>query len=248
MTNLAQAGATVERYAYEPKHQGLPPSILTNTLKEEIDTLQGSKYGRGDPFKDWQTNSSLFATWFGVNEVLRSFEKHGVIPFDAVFATYLSSFDRLYTLGARFFLIINIAPIDVVVDQGMPLKTNAADNIDEFNSRLGAMHKRLLSRHRDAKFFLFDVHSLWTKIMHRPESAEQTAGLKTVDAFCPYYGFHATSVLEHDANCTHRLDEYFWLDHVHATHIVHNATAAAIVHDCFHQEGPHGYCTDTRDD
>ena len=243
VANFAEAGATIERHAYEPKLQGSPPSRYTNSLKEEINGFRDSKnHIDRRPHTTWKSATTLFATWFGVNEVSFAVENNIHLPYEAIFATYSSSFDRLHALGARNFLIINVPPVDTVIVTNMDHKSSPQAYIKDFNIRLDQMHKKLRRRHKDATYFLFDVHSVWSRVLQAPHDFGHYTDLRNVTGWCPYYAWHSSNLTESYSDCGEARQHFFWLDNKHPTHAVQNLTAAIIAEDCFETSGRRGYC------
>lgn len=213
-------------------------------MKEAVSLFQGEKYGNQEPFNDWNGNNTIFVTWYGADEIVRSLQKRIQIPFEAVFAAYSSSFDRLYRLGARNFLIINVPPIDIVLNQNYARQIDLADQIREFNGRLINMHHKLLRRHHGATYFFYNVHKLWTQVVQKPESFRMTMSLKNVTGYCEYYATQSTDPNDIHEGCKDGRAEYFWLDNKRPTHAVQRLTAAVMAQDCFGIPQTRTYCTD----
>lgn len=242
VTNLAERGSTIERHAYAPRPQGLAPPSTTNTLKEMINILRGSKTNKRRPFTDWRPDTTLFVLWFGVNEVYDALEKDKKLPLEAILATYGSSFDRLYALGARHFLIMNTPPVDIIIGPDtFPMKS-PKDYVKDLNDGIAGMHKRLLHRHADANFFLFDVNSLWSRVISTPPQFATYADFKNLTNWCTNYAWNSEKLADFQPECGVGREQYFWLDNKHPTHAVQNLTAAMMVEDCFNNPGFRGYC------
>ncbi len=112
--NFAIAGSVVERHAYEPRLQGIAPSPDSVTFKEQVDNAFRRNYVRKPEWVRWQGyapeqnvqtwngSTTLFATWFGVNDILQAVVKGKQIPIDAIFASYSASFERVHILYLCF--------------------------------------------------------------------------------------------------------------------------------------------------
>ncbi|KAL9059270.1 MAG: hypothetical protein Q9162_001307 [Coniocarpon cinnabarinum] len=193
VTNFAILGATIESHPIEPKQPGANMQHA-RTMREEIDTFVGSENDDNHkPFKDWKPDTSLFATWFGVNEVLDAVRQSISIPYEPIFATYASSLDRLHGIGARNFLLLNVPPLDAI--QGPDaIFGAAADYINEFNARLDKMHETWVGHHPGVKMFLFDVHGLWMRLIRNPEYFAEYGDFQNVIGWCPGYAWHSNDL------------------------------------------------------
>jgi len=107
--SLAVPTASVERHAYTPRPQGIAASPYSITLKEQVSEFQhnfvatlgqvhwsGMHAGGIDVNKtSWQSNATLFATWFGVNDVIENKDKKVSLPVGPIFASYSASIERV---------------------------------------------------------------------------------------------------------------------------------------------------------
>ncbi len=117
--NFAIAGSVVERHAYEPRLQGIAPSPDSVTFKEQVDNAFRRNYVRRSDWVRWQGyapevnvqtwngNTTLFATWFGVNDILQAIVKGKQIPIDAIFASYSASFERVHIYCPMFVFLLS---------------------------------------------------------------------------------------------------------------------------------------------
>lgn len=224
-------------------------------MKEQIGLFKGSyTIAKTQPFEDWAANSSLFAMWFGANEILDEVRKERRLPMDAVFATYHGSIERLYALGGRTFLLLNLPPLDAVLTRPWPGTADPTRDIDTFNAHLSRLASRTRRRHPDTTIFEFDVHALWSAALRKPDAFETTRRLRETRKWCEAYAKGFTTredkkemekeEREHDESCAFARDEYFWMDDHRPSHVVQMLTAEILARDCFGREGAVGYCTD----
>ena len=91
---------------------------------------------------------------------------------------------QLYSWGARQFLLLNVPPIDRAQEDR---KGEIRRDVYEFNAHLERMHAKLVSRHPDAAFYLFDINTLWSEALDKPTKFTQTSKLKKLDEPCDIY-------------------------------------------------------------
>ena len=179
--------------------------------------------------------------------MLQSFDKGTPLPFEAVFATYSSSFDRLYHLGARNFLILSVPPMNVTEGDKQVERLQPAVQIDEFNRRLANMREKLRKRHQGSTYFLFDAHRLWISAMYSPRGFKQLKESKNVTSHCQYFATGSRDRQDKEKSCADAQLKSFWIDQTQPSQAMHDLTASAVASSCFGEGGPVGFCS-TRSD
>ncbi|KAF2830711.1 hypothetical protein CC86DRAFT_378966 [Ophiobolus disseminans] len=226
--NLAYGGATVDSALVTP----YAPTVIS--MKDQVQTQYLPIYGSHPATAPWTSKSSLFAFFIGINDVGNSWWLNNATLYDAIFSTYAGLLDQIYDTGARNFLFLSVPPVNL-----SPLILNQADNgyakeyegyvIADWNSRLANMTAAFKAKHKGVTTFIHDTNALYTKVIQDPKAFEQTAGLKNVTAFCKAYSNGTPTWYTKDASCDYPVNEYLWLNDLHPTFPVHNATAASIV-------------------
>ena len=87
----------------------------------------------------------------------------------------------------------------------------------------------LSATYDDATVFVFDTHALFETVLDNPAAYPETAAYVNTTDYCTWYENGTADWYSEDPRCGASVDEYFWLNSLHPTFRVHNATAAAIV-------------------
>ncbi|KAH7396653.1 hypothetical protein DE146DRAFT_44482 [Phaeosphaeria sp. MPI-PUGE-AT-0046c] len=225
--NLAYGGATVDSALVTP----YAPTVIS--MKDQVQTQYIPIYGSHPATAPWSAESSLFAFFIGINDVGNSWWLNNATLYDAIFSTYSSLLEQIYDTGARNFLFLSVPPVNL-----SPLITSQADNgyateyegrvIADWNARLANMTVQLKAKHTDVTTFIHDTNNLYMKVIEDPKRYEQTAGLKNTTAFCKAYANGTPTWYTKDPSCAFAVNEYLWLNDLHPTFPVHNATAMEI--------------------
>ncbi|KAI4177888.1 MAG: hypothetical protein LQ346_007605, partial [Caloplaca aetnensis] len=167
------------------------------------------------PYAEWSGNSSLFVSFFGINDILAYYGQHR--PFspaaaaattDAVMASYAEQLAHLYAAGARNFLLVNTPPMDRMpyftlnhtrTAHGPDSLTPAArawhresvrETVALWNAGISALVSSFQASHPDATLFWYDIHALFEDMLSQPALA---------DAYADTYGLQRLTHLS--ANC-----------------------------------------------
>ncbi|KAF2036682.1 hypothetical protein EK21DRAFT_95917 [Setomelanomma holmii] len=226
--NLAYGGATVDSALVTPYE----PTVIS--MKNQIQTQYLPIYGSHPSTAPWTASSSLFAFFIGINDVGNSWSLNNATLYDTIFSEYAGLLDQIYATGARNFLFlsvppVNLAPLTLNQADGGYAKVNEGKAIANWNSRLANMTTNFKKGHAGVETFVFDTNALFTKVIQNPKAYPQTAGYKNVTGFCDAYENGTPTWYTKDPNCTYAVNEYLWLNDLHPTFPVHNATAAEIV-------------------
>ncbi|KAH4175868.1 hypothetical protein HBH43_068030 [Parastagonospora nodorum] len=226
--NLASGGATVDSALVKP----YAPTVVS--VKEQVQTQFLPIYSSKPASAPWTAESSLFAFFIGINDVGNSWYLNNATLYEAIFAEYAGLLDQVYDTGARNFLFLDVPPVNL-----SPLITEKADDgyateyegrvIADWNGRVANMTAQFKAKHAGVTAFVHDTNALFTQVIKDPKSVEQTVGYKNTTAFCKAYANGTPTWYTKDASCDYPVNEYLWLNDLHPTFPVHNATAASIV-------------------
>ena len=191
--NLAVSGARIAYNIY----QGFPPESheTANAFRQQLESFHRS-YAAPAPATAnrtaWEPDTTLFALWFGINDVVNSVMKRRAMQLESVLAVYAASIERLYGAGARNFLILNVPPVERIMwtNDWCPEDLGEADpvrDIRQFNERVPLLVDEFRGWHADATVFLFDAYASWTRALDSPAAFAETAALKNVAGYCELY-------------------------------------------------------------
>lgn len=225
--NLAYGGATVDSTLVKP----YLPTVLS--LKDQVRTEYLTKYASHPSFFDWKPENTLFASFLGINDVGNAYANPNAswVLADTI-AEYASLMDEVYQSGARNFLFLNVPPVDrapLTEAQGASAETLEADYIEAFNVNITLMAANLSLTYSDATTFVFDTNNIFNQVLDFPCSYPETCPYLNTTDYCFFYENGTTNWYSFNKECKIPVDEYFWLNTLHPTFRMHNATAKAIV-------------------
>ncbi|KAL1601714.1 hypothetical protein SLS60_006629 [Paraconiothyrium brasiliense] len=211
--DFAYAGAnTISDPDFTPLHH-------PETVALEVQIDQFEKYG--DPALTSthtikKKNDALVAFWIGINDIndlakLRGRNATFAPLYERVQIRQFELVQRVYDLGYRNFLFMNLPPLD----RGPSPSVNAS-MVSSFNSILNSHADGFTEGHKDATVLQFDVNSVLNGVLDHYADY----GFKNVTNFCP--GYNQPDVLSNPDKygCT-PLDTYFWYNSGHLTSKTH---------------------------
>ena len=225
--NLAYGGATVDSALVKP----YLPTVLS--LKDQVRNEYLPKYASQPAFFDWKADDTLFASFLGINDIGNSYANPNASSVLAdTIAEYASLMDEVYQSGARNFLFLNVPPVNrapLTTAQGSSAETSEADYIEAFNVNITLMAANLSLTYSDATTFVFDTNNIFNQVLDFPCAYPETCPYLNTTEYCYWYENGTTSWYSFNKKCGIPVDEYFWLNTLHPTFRMHNATAKAIV-------------------
>lgn len=220
--DFAYAGAdTINDPDFTPLHH-------PETVALEVQIEQFEKYG--DPALVVSTRTikkrtdALVAFWIGINDIndlakLRGRNASFPPLYERVQKRQFELVQRVYDLGYRNFLFMNLPPLD----RGPSAGVNAT-MVSSFNSILKS-HARAFERaHRDATVLQFDVN----KVLNGVLDEYRKYGFKNVTGYCP--GYNQPEILSDPGTygCA-PLETYFWYNSGHLTSRTHEIFTKELV-------------------
>ncbi|KAM0797630.1 hypothetical protein BDR22DRAFT_810135 [Usnea florida] len=189
----------------------------------------------------WNASNTLFATFFGINDVRRCTDQPLTKDdcseiFTSLFAIYAFLLEQLYQTGARNFLLLDIPPLNLLPFShkwGHPVPPPA---IILWNTMLSALATQLSTTHPDATIFQYSTHTLFTSVIADPTSYPPTALYVNTTNNCEVYrDAREKGVFKEE--CGVAVERYLWRDALHPTTGVQEAMAGGIARML---EGPGG--------
>ncbi|USW58272.1 Putative GDSL lipase/esterase, SGNH hydrolase superfamily [Septoria linicola] len=224
--NLAYGGATVDADLVKP----YADTVIS--LKQQVNEQYLPYYAGENRSFEWQPSDTLFAVWIGINDVGGTYwQENSTDVFTAIFAEYAGLVDTIYETGARNFLFLNVPPVDrspSVLEAGEWSQVNEAAGIATWNEKVAGLASNLSSVHADATTFVFDSNALFTEVLDDPSSHPETSAYLNTTRYCVEYENGTPEWDTFYESCEYAVDEYFWLNNLHPTFRIHNATAKAI--------------------
>ncbi|KAF2465554.1 uncharacterized protein BDR25DRAFT_239288 [Lindgomyces ingoldianus] len=225
--NLAYGGATVDGALVTP----YAPTVLS--LKNQVQDEYLPAYGSHPKVAPWTSSNSLFAFFIGINDVGNSWWLNNATLYDMIFAEYDSLLEQVWKTGARNFLFMSVPPVQLApltLANGNWSIENEGTAIKNWNSRLTNLSTTFKNRHNDiTNVFVHKTYELYETALENPKSFPQTSDIKNTTAFCDAYQNGTPTWYYFNSTCGLPVNDYFWLNSLHPTFPVHNATAASIV-------------------
>ncbi|KAL8935479.1 MAG: hypothetical protein Q9216_005407, partial [Gyalolechia sp. 2 TL-2023] len=186
--NFAFAGAQVDHLATDT---GPGPDEPGNDMRQQVTNGFLPTYTDKirQPYTEWETSSSLFISFFGINDILSYYRRQDAESVAArimdAYATHLST---LYDQGARNFLLFNVPPLDsapyfntgetrsghndtrTTPAQRRLHRDTVRTVVQDFNARIpSSLIPSFEATYPDAKVFWYDTHALFTTLQSDPE-------------------------------------------------------------------------------
>lgn len=165
------------------------------------------KYG------NWTSTNSLFAFWFGINDINLAINWDDIDHYalhEAVILRYFEEVERLYDIGARKFLIMSVPSFERtprVLSEPDTYQALEKDLCRDFNARLHDHFGRFKREHGNASIVLADTVSMFNRVLDNPRE------FGARDEFC-FGGY--------DDGCV-------WADDSHPGRILHEYVARNVV-------------------
>ncbi|KAL9049184.1 MAG: hypothetical protein Q9162_007356 [Coniocarpon cinnabarinum] len=211
--NLAYGGATVDSNLVTP----YLPTVLS--LRQQVND-EFLPYYLDEQTASWNPSNSLFAFFFGINDVGNSYYlQNGSLNGDIV-SVYASVVDELYENGARNLLFLNVPPVDkapLTAEQGASAQSLEASAIADFNRQVRQMASNF-STYSDTTVFYFDTSSVFNAVLQDPESFPATAIYQNTTDYCVAYGNGTPAENTFNPSCGVPVNAYFWLNSLHPTY------------------------------
>nr|POE54425.1 acetylesterase [Quercus suber] len=207
----------------------------------------------GTRFFDGLPQSTVYSMWIGTNDLgVGALLTDSQVPGKTI-ADYLDcvydELEKVYLTGAKYFVLFNIAPLNLAPLYGLPgeggvgnnpywpLKEEMA-NLTEVNGRMletvatvnqvyeyrTAVEVLLKSRFAGAKFAVFNVHDFWTDIINNPSAYLNGTAPLNVTGYISHCNY-TTGDCVRDPNP----DSFFWFDELHASQETARVTAEEFV-------------------
>ncbi|KAL8759094.1 MAG: hypothetical protein Q9184_003735, partial [Pyrenodesmia sp. 2 TL-2023] len=206
--NFAYPGAQLDWDAANAPRKSKP--MIRNDMKAQVNHGFEPSYTRKlhPPYATWSGGSSLFISFFGINDIQAYYDRYH--PFspaaatettDRIMASYTTSLATLYRTGARNFLLVNTPPMDQMpfftlnatrsghgpdaLTPAIRAARRAAvrETVELWNSRFPALVAAFKQQHPDATLFWYDAHALFSDMLSRPALTDQytdTYGLQRI--------------------------------------------------------------------
>ncbi|PVF98082.1 hypothetical protein CPB86DRAFT_386962 [Serendipita vermifera] len=168
--NHAYGGAVIDKTLVTPWR----PDV--KDLIEEVDDFLAWDAPGKPLYPNWQSHNTIFAFWMGINDIGNSFWLEGDRDAfsDVLLAKYFELVEKIYAVGARHFLFLNVPPI-----QRTPFQLGNADEtsrvaeykvIQGYNRKLKDKLKAFEKSHRGVTTLLYDTDALLTKLLDNPQA------------------------------------------------------------------------------
>ncbi|EJD44371.1 hypothetical protein AURDEDRAFT_185040 [Auricularia subglabra TFB-10046 SS5] len=202
--NFARGGATIDKSIIPPPL----PEILD--ISEQIDEFEVGYTGSAPRNTiSWTGETSLFSTWVGINDISGSYLR-GDSPQinDMLTDSYINEMRRLFQLGGRNFMFLNVPPMDrspVVLSQPEDGQIMYKAALSDFNSKLAAHVAAFQATTPGVSTWFVDTYAAVTKLLDDPTK----------------FGFQ-------DGTSFGDGDDFIWCNAIHISPHTHNFIAKAV--------------------
>ncbi|OBT41293.1 hypothetical protein VE00_08422 [Pseudogymnoascus sp. WSF 3629] len=241
--NYAVSGAVCSNkmiYRYLDSISGPFPDVLGYEVPAyQADAAYINKTTRTNTlFTDRKSDNTVYSMWIGTNDLgndalITDSTLHGETISDYIDCIF-EAFDGIYKTGGRYFVLMNVAPLDLSPLYGLPSAgglasshywpnkpantTEQSGKMKEYSSTVNSVLEyrvpfevKLANRYPGAHFAIFDTHRLITDIYNNPTTYLNGTGTLHVNEpyqVCPPAGGNCV-------NSKESLDNFLWFDELH---------------------------------
>ncbi|KAJ6488796.1 hypothetical protein C8R45DRAFT_992883 [Mycena sanguinolenta] len=167
--NYAYGGATINASLVTPYE----PTVLS--LIDQVNEFLTGGVASKPATTPWTSANALFSVWIGVNDLAGSYAEPGDRGAfaDTLLNEYFALIQKLYTVGARNFLFLNVPRVDLtplMVSEGTTAKAELAAVITDFNTRLSSRVSSFKGNNTGVSTWLWDSNSVFTTILGNPKA------------------------------------------------------------------------------
>ncbi|TGO36055.1 hypothetical protein BHYA_0137g00360 [Botrytis hyacinthi] len=163
--NFAYGGAVVDASIVAPYEDTV--LTLINQTAEFVHHLSPAPTDA-----PWTADNSLFAFWFGVNDIGNSYwlaNETDVIT--AIFDSYFAQVQRVYDAGGRNFLFLNCPPVDkspMMLAYGDSVTSSEATVISAYNTELSTRVSAFETANSGTTTYVFDTQVPFNTALDAP--------------------------------------------------------------------------------
>ena len=203
----------------------LTPLHWNHTVSLEKQIVQFENYGDPALQKVLKRKEALVAFWIGINDIndlakLRGKNESFAPLYEQVIASQQALWGRVYALGYKNFLLLNLPPLDRGPSPGVN-KTLVSTYNDILKEHANSFQKS----HTDAKVLQFDVNSVLNGVFDDAASY----GFTNTTKFCPGYNQPDIETNPEKYGCGKGLDTYLWYNSGHLTSRVHEVFSNVLI-------------------
>ncbi|ORX47856.1 hypothetical protein BCR36DRAFT_330000 [Piromyces finnis] len=182
----------------------------------QCDKFTETLYGK-DALRNWASRTTLFAIWFGTNDLIYMNRPEGVSStevIDNIISTKFQKMQDLYDHGARHFLIIYVPAIEK-----SPLNKSNALSFGEsdatyYNAKINDYSSNFSSTHPDTNILIYDADMEFKYIMEN----KGEFGIENITDSCE----------DTSSDCDNKDSTFFWSNNIQPSVRVQEALAQDI--------------------
>lgn len=212
-------------YAGSNTNTVLTPLHWNHTVSLARQIEQFEKYGDVALRKVVRRKDALVAVWIGINDINDLVKLMGKTAtfaplYEQVIAAQEKLWDRIYKLGYKNLLLMNLPPLD----RGPSPSVNKT-LVAMYNGILKSHADAFQDEHRDATVLQFDVNAVLNGVFDNAAKY----GFTNTTSFCP--GYNQADILNNPEKygCGKGLDTYLWYNSGHLTSRVHAVFSEVLV-------------------
>ncbi|KAF8588460.1 carbohydrate esterase family 16 protein [Ramaria rubella] len=164
--NYAYGGATIDSSLVAPYE----PTVLSMT--DQVNSFLATAADK-PAAAPWTSANTLFSFWIGINDIGNSYYESGDRSAfsDTLMSAYFALVAKIYAVGGRNFLFINVPPVDrspLMLAQSASAQATEKTVIAGFNSKLAANASAFEAANSGVKTWVFDANTAFTTVLNSP--------------------------------------------------------------------------------
>jgi len=190
--NFAYGGATIDA--------NLVPPYTSTVLSLTDQVNQFLTWNSGTGAGKWASANALFSIWIGVNDIGNSYYKSGdrAAFSDTLLSAEFALIQKLYNVGARNFLFLNVPAIDrspLMLGQSADAQSLEKSVIATHNSKYVSAISNFTSTHSGVKTWYYDTNAAFTTILNSPTTYGFSASVSSYGGANDFWGndYHPSS-------------------------------------------------------
>ncbi|KAH6897347.1 carbohydrate esterase family 16 protein [Thelonectria olida] len=166
--NYARGGAVVKRELVSTKEKPVKESTMDFVI--QVDMFVNA-VGHKPDWAPWDSSNGIAAIWVGGNDIFRTFALANLDVHKEVVAEYINQVNRMYKVGVRKFIFLNIGPTYLTPLRNFPETRDyqkRAFAVDDMNELLTVAFAEYAKKVGDIKYKFVSTYGAFVTAFQNP--------------------------------------------------------------------------------
>jgi len=147
--NYAKGGSLID------ENLVIVPKYYKIDLKKQYEYFYENMSERKKFNEIWNNNNTLFAFWIGNIDIHQLYRKNVTTEIDKITDKLFESINKMYNVGARNILILNIFNMGCIINKSHYLR----NDVLEFNNNVIKKSENFFKKHSDTNFIIYKANN-----------------------------------------------------------------------------------------